>query len=40
MDQAGIRLPALEWVQIDLGEDDHDHLITSEQRFKITMARQ
>ena len=31
---------AIEWVQIDLGDDDHNHLITPEQRFKITMARQ
>ena len=31
---------AIEWVQIDLGDDDHNHLITPEQRFKIAMARQ
>ena len=30
----------IEWVQIDLGDDDHNHLITPEQRFKIAMARQ
>ena len=30
----------IEWVQIDLGDDDHDHLITPEERFKIAMARQ
>ena len=28
------------WVQIDLGEDNHDHLITAEDRFRIAMARQ
>jgi arylsulfatase len=28
------------WVQIDLEADDHDHLISPEERFKIAMARQ
>jgi hypothetical protein len=28
------------WVQIDLGLDDHSHLITPEQRLGFTMARQ
>ncbi len=28
------------WVQIDLGKDDHDHLISPEERFQIAMARQ
>jgi len=28
------------WVQIDLGKDDHDHFISPEERFKIAMARQ
>ena len=28
------------WVQLDLGADDHDHLITPEQRFQVAMARQ
>jgi arylsulfatase A-like enzyme len=28
------------WVQIDLEKDDHDHLITPEERFTIAMARQ
>jgi hypothetical protein len=28
------------WVQIDLEPDDHDHLITPEQRLRIAMARQ
>ena len=30
----------IDWVQIDLGDDDHNHLITPEDRFKIAMARQ
>ena len=28
------------WVQIDLERDDHDHLITPEERFRVAMARQ
>ena len=28
------------WVQIDLGKDDHDHLISPEERFNVAMARQ
>ena len=28
------------WVQLDIGDDDHNHLITAEDRFKIAMARQ
>jgi arylsulfatase len=28
------------WVQIDLDVDDHDHLISPEERLKIAMARQ
>ena len=28
------------WVQIDLGDDDHDHMIAPEERFRIAMARQ
>ena len=28
------------WVQIDLETDDHDHLITPEERFRVVMARQ
>ena len=28
------------WVQIDLEKDDHDHLIAPEERFKVAMARQ
>lgn len=28
------------WVQIDLGKDDQDQLISPDERFKIAMARQ
>jgi arylsulfatase len=28
------------WVQIDLGTDDHDHLISPEERLRIVLARQ
>jgi hypothetical protein len=28
------------WVQIDLEHDDHDHMISPEDRFKLAMARQ
>jgi hypothetical protein len=28
------------WVQIDLEKDDHDHLISPDERFTIAMARQ
>lgn len=28
------------WVQIDLEKDDHDHLIAPEERFRVAMARQ
>ena len=28
------------WVQIDLGKDEHDHLISAEQRLNVAMARQ
>jgi arylsulfatase A-like enzyme len=31
---------AVNWVQIDLEKDDHDHLITPEERFRVAMARQ
>ena len=30
----------IEWVQLDIGEDCHDHLITPEERFNLAMARQ
>jgi len=28
------------WVQIDVGSDSHDHLITPEERFRLHMAIQ
>ena len=28
------------WAQIDLGEDDNDHLITPEQRLRVAMSKQ
>ena len=28
------------WVQIDLGKDDHDHLISPEERLRVAMTRQ
>jgi arylsulfatase len=28
------------WVQIDIGKDDHDHLVTAEDRIRLAMARQ
>ncbi|MGC1382038.1 MAG: arylsulfatase [Candidatus Baltobacteraceae bacterium] len=28
------------WVRLDVGDDDHNHLVTSEDKFKIAMARQ
>jgi len=28
------------WVQNDLEKDDHDHLITPEERLRVVMARQ
>jgi len=28
------------WVQIDLGKDAHDHIISSEERLNVAMARQ
>ncbi len=30
----------INWVQLDIGDDDHDHLITAEDKFRIAMARQ
>ena len=30
----------IEWVQLDIGGDSHDHLITAEDRFNIAMAKQ
>ena len=28
------------WVQFDLEKDDHDHLISQEEKFRVAMARQ
>jgi arylsulfatase len=28
------------WVQIDLGKDDHDHVISPEERLNLAMAGQ
>jgi hypothetical protein len=30
----------IDWVQIDIGDDSQDHLIKSEDRLTIAMARQ
>jgi arylsulfatase A-like enzyme len=30
----------IHWVQIDLGDDDHDHMIDPEERLRVAMARQ
>ena len=30
----------IKWIQLDLGVDDHDHLISPEERFRVAMARQ
>ncbi|WP_166872256.1 arylsulfatase [Salinibacterium sp. ZJ450] len=30
----------INWVQIDLGDDDHDHLIDPQERLRVIMARQ
>ena len=30
----------VKWVQIDLEKDDHDHLISPAERFRVAMARQ
>jgi arylsulfatase len=30
----------INWVQIDLGADDHDHFISPEERLRVAMARQ
>jgi hypothetical protein len=29
-----------QWVQIDIGDDDHDHFIDPEERYRIAMATQ
>ena len=30
----------INWVQLDLGDDDHDHFIDPQERLRIAMARQ
>ena len=30
----------INWVQLDVGDDDHDHFIDPEERLRIAMARQ
>ena len=30
----------INWVQLDAGNDDHDHLISPEERLRVAMARQ
>ena len=30
----------INWVQIDLGDDDNDHFISPEERLRVAMARQ
>ena len=30
----------IRWVQLDVGTDDHDHLISPDERLRIAMARQ
>ncbi len=30
----------IHWVQLDVGVDDHDHLIEPEERWRVAMARQ
>jgi hypothetical protein len=38
--RAGPTKPICTWVQIDLEKDDHDHLISPDEQFRIAMARQ
>jgi hypothetical protein len=30
----------IKWVQLDAGDDDHDHLISPEERLRVAMAIQ
>jgi arylsulfatase len=30
----------IDWVQLDMGDDDHSHLIKPEDRLKLAMAKQ
>jgi arylsulfatase len=31
---------SVSWVQLDAGKDDHNHLITPEERLRVAMIRQ
>ena len=31
---------SIAWVQLDIGPDDHDHLITAADQWRVAMARQ
>jgi arylsulfatase len=31
---------SIDWVQIDLGDDDNDHFVSPEERLRVAMARQ
>ena len=31
---------AIDWVQLDIGEDSHDHLISAQDRIKLAMGKQ
>lgn len=35
-----LSLGDLNWVQLDLGKDDHDHFIDPEERLRVAMSRQ
>jgi len=35
-----LREETLAWVQIDIGKDDHDHLVSTQDRLNIAMAQQ
>jgi arylsulfatase len=30
----------INWIQLDMGLDDHDHMISPEERLRVAMARQ
>ena len=39
-DQSSKFTGKIHWVQLDVGKDSHDHLITPEERLRVAMARQ
>jgi arylsulfatase len=40
-DEATSRFPGtVHWVQIDVGAEDDDHLISPDERWRVSMARQ